>query len=61
MSKVVFAESVSGLAQRGTLLRGVRALDDSALARHDGLALPEVAPARRHREVVSGHVAAVRG
>ena len=37
------------------------ALDDAALAGHDGLALSEVAPARREREVVACHVAAVGG
>ena len=37
------------------------ALDDAALAGHDGLGLSEVSPARREGEIVACHVAAAGG
>ena len=39
-------------AEDGSFLRGVVALDDAALARHDGVACSEVAPPGRDREIV---------
>ena len=45
-------------AQGGALGCGVGALDDAALAGHDGLALSEVSPAHGQGKVFSGHVAA---
>ena len=51
--------ATSGSEQRDS--GRVGALDDPALARHDGLARSEVAPARRQREVVARHVAAADG
>ena len=57
----VAAEGGGGAAQGGALGCGVGALDDSAPAGHDGLALSEVAPAHGQGEVFAGHVAAVGG
>jgi len=56
-----FAERGYAIAHRCLFVPCVGTLDDAALARHDGIACSEVAPAGRHCEVVSGHVPTVRG
>ena len=58
---MVFRAVPAALAQGGALVGRVRTLHDAALAWHDDVALTEVAPARRDREIVAGHVAAIDG
>ena len=61
LARSVFPQ-VAGYGKKGLAFSlRIGAFDDAALAGHDGLAGPEMAPAGGDGEVVAGHVAVVSG